>query len=147
MMWMTLALLACGTSADPTLSPEERIVALRFEKKAALDELYAAYGGGSAADFVEEQNGMALQELAKEDAQVAEAAKGWADALTNTVKGADREMFEADCLRLGEGHNVSFFTNKAKAFFEQPSSVNACRDIAKKARDIAKLQQAANAPG
>lgn len=130
MTLMLLTFFACGMQADPVLTPRERLIATRFEKKEALDSLYRDYGGGSAVGFVAEQNEAVLSEMDAEDGEAAEFVKGLADMVETTVAGADREVFDSDCLMVGQGHTVSFLTPKGKAFFEKASTVRQCRRVA-----------------
>ena len=101
-----LFIFACDTIESQFKSPEEQLIDLRFEQKSTFDTLYTEYGGGVLVDNINKNNA----ELNATD----ETAKGFLNAIKNTVSSTDRAQFDADCLDLGQGKTVSFFTDKVE---------------------------------
>ena len=125
-----LGCFACDVVETQLKSPEEQLIDLRFEQKAAMDTLYAQYGGGSLVENINKNS----------DSVTDENAKGFLSAIKTTVASTDRATFEAGCLDLGQGKNVPFFTEKAKTFFAKPETVTACKANALRHLEIQKLE-------
>jgi len=128
--------VACDVIDEQLKSPEEQLIDLRFEQKAAMDALYTEYGGGS---FVENIN-------KNSDSITDENAKGFLSAIKTTVASTDRSTFEAGCLELGQGKSVPFFTEKAKVFFAKPETLSACKTNALRHLEIQKLELQVQVP-
>ena len=122
--------VACDVIDAQLKSPEEQLIELRFEQKAAMDALYTEYGGGSLVENINKNS----------DSVTDENAKGFLSAIKTTVASTDRATFEAGCLDLGQGKNVPFFTEKAKTFFAKPETLTACKANALRHLEIQKLE-------
>ena len=127
-----LFIFACDTIESQFKSPEEQLIDLRFEQKSTFDTLYTEYGGGVLVDNINKNSA----ELNATD----ETAKGFLNAIKNTVSSTDRAQFDVACLDLGQGKTVSFFTDKAKTFFAQPETIATCKASALRHLEIQKLQ-------
>ena len=121
---------ACDTIEAQLKSPEEQLIDLRFEQKAAMETLYTEYGGGSLVENINKNS----------DSVTDENAKGFLSALKTTVASTDRTAFESGCLELGQGKTVPFFTEKAKTFFAKPETLAACKSSALRHLEIQKLE-------
>ena len=93
-----LSFVACDVIDAQLKSPEEQLIDLRFEQKAAMDSLYTEYGGGSLVENINKNS----------DSVTDENAKGFLSAIKTTVASTDRATFEAGCLDLGQGKKCSF---------------------------------------
>ena len=75
------------------------------DRRDALDTLYAGYGGSPAA----------------------EGAKG--GLLGDAIGEIDRTKFDRSCVDLGRGGRPSFAAKKAKDFFAEPATKDACQRV------------------
>ena len=129
-------LSACDLVDAQLKSPEEQLIDLRFEQKAAMDALYTEYGGGSLVENITKNS----------ESVTDENAKGFLSAIKTTVASTDRSTFETGCLELGQGKNVPFFTEKAKIFFARPETLTACKANALRHLEIQKLELQVEVP-
>lgn len=115
-------------------SDSERLIDLRAELRADMDELYARYGGG---------------ELATRDGEDAADEGSGADGRDVTARlfgQIDRSYFESYCLAHGRGERPFNLSGKLEAFMKDPSNQEACREAAKLDARIRELEAKVAAP-
>jgi hypothetical protein len=121
-------------SAGCSGSKEDQLLEARRDQRAALDALYAEYGGGALAAQVKTE---AQAESAREPTG---SGKEILQMVSNAAGEFDRAAFEAQCATLGTGERPVIMNDKAKAFFAQSSVEKKCVDVAKRARRIGELE-------
>jgi hypothetical protein len=110
-MLLTLLLLLPG--CDPAHAARE----ICRNRRSALDELYATYGGSD----------------------LTKAAGG--GVLGNAIGEADRQNFEQRCIELGQGGHPTLLTDKAKAFFATPETVKTCQKVVDATAKVAEINR------
>ncbi|MDP2316739.1 MAG: hypothetical protein Q8P41_27840 [Pseudomonadota bacterium] len=96
-MLLLLTVLACD--------PGNQATNVCRDRRAALDALYARYGGSPAA----------------------EGTRG--GVLGGAVGEIDRARIEDKCLELGRGGHPTFAAKKAKDFFADPATLATCENV------------------
>jgi hypothetical protein len=109
-------------------SDAERLVDLRTDLRAKLDELYAAYGG----------SGLAAQ--VKAEAHKPEGGDEGGATAARLFGELDRSYFEGYCLARGRGERPFSLSGKLDAFMKDPGNERACRDAARLEARVAELQ-------
>ena len=120
-------------------SQQEDLFSLRRDNRAALDGLYASYGGGALAGELKKETDKGIVEARKHaepDAAV-ELLKVFGNAATEV----DRVSFEEQCQELGRGHRPVVFNDKARAFFARPDVERACAAVASRTVKIEALER------
>ena len=138
-MFALLSLLACDTITSQLKSPEEQLIDLRFEQKQELELLYSTYGGGSLNNLLKENVSAAQDD---NDPKV----QGFLNNIKNSIQSTDKNVFIEHCLQIGEGQSVSFVTDKAKVFFEQPSTIDTCKSAALRQIRIQQIETSLQLP-
>jgi hypothetical protein len=138
--------LVLGVSA--CASKEEQLAAARRELSAAEDALFRQYGGSDLAAEVDQQARAAGQQASQPSAgQPADPLGALVGQVVgNAAREIDREMFSADCRRLGHGERVPFLTDKGRTFFSKPDTDAACRKIATLADTVERLERELGLP-
>ena len=113
-------------------SPEERLIHLKQDRKQKIDHLYAEYGGNSILQNVNQS--------IDQNSSTNEGVQGFLNTVKNGLQEVDRQQFEVDCIQMGKGDNVPFFTDKAKTFFGQSATQKTCMDVALMDVEIQKLE-------
>ena len=144
-------LVALGCDSDP----RDSLAKLKQKRYAKVSELYAAYGGGTAAkassaavENIEDTLGGNNGEAPPNGSQKSPMTSLLEDTLNTAktvIKEGDRSLFESMCLQLGSGERVVPLTEKGQKFFADPSTAEVCRSIASMDREIASLEQSIKA--
>ncbi len=135
MLW--LLLVACGMFE----SPEEQLMKARTQQRGELTALYAEYGG---SEFAKAMDG-AMDEVKNAAGEVPPAGEDVANAFLQAIKGvtgeADRSVFEATCVGIGQGERGGFLSDKSKTFFERSDVQRRCLEVAKRELRIHELER------
>jgi hypothetical protein len=123
-------------------SKEEQLAEARIELTTTEDALFREYGGSDIAAGIEkEARAAAAQATTPPAGQAVDPLTAMlGQVIGNTAREVDREMFAADCRRLGHGERVPMLTDKGRAFFARPETTTACQKIAKLADDVTRLE-------
>ena len=134
-----LFIVACDTITSQLKSPEEQLIDLRFEQKQSLEQLYTNYGGGSLNNLLKDNVSAAQNDS---DPKV----NSFLNNIKTTIQSTDKEVFSEHCLQIGQGHSVSFVTDKAKLFFEEQTTVSTCKEAALRQIRIQQLESSLQNP-
>jgi hypothetical protein len=118
-------LLFSISGCDDAKSKAKKIVSLRSERKAMLDDLYKEYGGSEVANTIDE-------DLAKKQAKQNVDPRVF-QGIGGFTRGIDRRVFEEDIQAVGRGESSAFFTEKAIQFFAR-------QDVIKKAQKVYEIE-------
>ena len=118
---------------------EKEIVALNQARNERFETLYAAYGGGSAANEVTG---------AVQKAQGENPMNNLTKMFTGAIASVDKDMFKARCQQLGSGAATSGIVDpNLTAFMARPDTKAACTEIeasrraaTNKAQELAELK-------
>lgn len=110
------------TSCDTAKGRAKKIIALRFECKVILDELYQEYGGSELAQSINDNLRNKSDSGNGTDTQVSEG-------LANMTQNFDRSVFEEKILKLGRGENILFLSEKSKQFFSRPDVIKRAKKV------------------
>ena len=119
-----LSLFACDVINSFTKSPAERLIDFRTQRTQTMNNLYASYGGGSLSNEIHKETD---KDIEKEENNT---GNKFLKAFQNTVSEIDRSVFEAHCLKIGNGHHAEIITEKSKTFFIKPETLASCKSIA-----------------
>jgi hypothetical protein len=123
-------LLGLVTFLAACTGPEERLAERRAALRGRLDTLYAAYEREAAPQ-------------APPPREPAPAGTFDAGAYIGTaVRTADRELFDATCIDLGNGARPAITTERARDFFQQTASQQTCAEVAALAAEVRTLEAA-----
>ena len=131
-MFLISLLFACDTIETQLKlkTPEEQLIDLRFEYKESIDELYKTYGGNQLVENINtaDTSKNADKVSTEEKSTTSEPVNQLMATLKNTVKAQDRAQFEANCLKIGSGHNVLLATPKSTEFFSRTKTIEGCKE-------------------
>lgn len=122
-----VAALLCAVLLVGCKSDAEKLIELRSDLRARLEELYGRYGGGALAN----QANADAREGATDD------GRGTAARFLGEM---DRSYFEGYCLAHGRGERPFNLSGKLDAFMKDGENQKACREAAKLASRIQELE-------
>jgi hypothetical protein len=119
---LLVCLLVALLPTEGCRSSAEKALDARHERRQLLDDLYAAYGGGSIANWTRAD----AEQVAKEDA----GGAGGAQLAVQVIGEFDRSYFEDYCLAIGRGDRPFTLSEKLVGFVKDPKNASRCRKAA-----------------
>jgi hypothetical protein len=137
--------LALGLVAGCT-SKEEQLVSLKRDNRAALDNLYARYGGGALAAGLKQESARGIADVNRQGGEGKDTAVELLKMFGNAAGEVDRIAFEEQCFSLGRGERPAILNDKARVFFADRANIAACEKVGTRAVKIEALERELGEP-
>lgn len=120
------------------MSDQDKLVQERLELRQMEDVLFAEFGGTDWVNKTDQELRMAVAQAQGTNSDP--AADSLEGMLGNAARAMDKEVFIENCLMVGRGMRVSFFSDKSRQFFSIPDTHKRCIKLAQNTSEVADLE-------